>query len=154
MEASQGERPEPPGSQLRAPCTPGPASARGCSGQSPLRLWDVPLQSHGLPAVSRELSRLGLTWAFPHLSAGHVACPTPGSRSGCLWDTPCCTPPPRGILRWWSYLPRSAMGLLAGRAPPTFAPAPGIRGTWVVRLLWCSLRGQGDGSNTFPSGGF
>ena len=124
-----------------------PDSPRSGSGMSLCRVM-------GLPAVSRELPQLALTWALPHLSAGHVACPTPRSCSGCLWDTPCHTPPPRGIPGWWSYLPCSATGLLAGHALPTVAPAPGVRGTWVVRLLWCSLRGQGDGSNTCASGGF
>lgn len=120
-----------------------PDSPRSGSGMSLCRVT-------GLPAVSRELPQLALTWALPHLSAGHVASPTPGSRSGCLWDTPCRTPPPRGIPGWWLYLPCSATGLLAGHAPPTVAPAPGVRGTWVVRLLWAHCVGRAMAPTPMP----
>lgn len=109
----------------------------------PTRLRDAPLQSRG--CLWPPGSRLGWPWGLPGLSAGHVACSTPGSRSGCVWDTLRLTPPPRGILA----LPRGCQ--LATLPPPSLqlrevgGPGPCVS----CDIHWVSS----EGSNTCARGG-
>lgn len=111
---------------------PGPSSTRGCP-DSPCQAPGCPAAESGLPAASREPSRLALG---PSRPLCEPRCLLP--RREPLWVR-LGHPAPHASSPWD---PRSATGLSAGRAPPAVAPAPGGRGTRAVRLLRRSLGGQ------------